>query len=142
MSVVVRADPGPTILVLLVSPVLSDSHPISRDCDRRYFVWGRDSVVANLLESSGVVGQVHVSEAAARLLHAQGFELAPRVQATLPPPCATSCCVGSAWAGEGGSGAASGCGERTYFLRGYRFECVTPEGGTDDVVVRVAAAAT
>ena len=42
---------------------------------RRYFIWGRDTVIASRLESSGTPGFIHVSEAAAKLLYWQGFEL-------------------------------------------------------------------
>jgi class 3 adenylate cyclase len=41
----------------------------------RYFVWGSDAVLANLLESTGIGGQIQVSDATASRLIKEGFEL-------------------------------------------------------------------
>jgi class 3 adenylate cyclase len=52
----------------VVGGVLGKSRP-------RYFVWGEDTVVANLMESSGVPGQIQVSEPTALRLRREGFAL-------------------------------------------------------------------
>jgi class 3 adenylate cyclase len=43
----------------------------------RYLIWGSDTVLANRMESTGLVGEVQVSEAAARRLVDEGFLLEP-----------------------------------------------------------------
>ena len=41
----------------------------------RYFIWGQDTIVANRMESTGIPGQIQVSEVSARRLHVEGFVL-------------------------------------------------------------------
>jgi len=83
----------------------------------RYFLWGQDTVVANLMESSGIAGQIQVSEATAAQLRPEGFML-DRHQAvplgsvaTHPPSPAHA----GAPAGESSHAATM----QTYLLRGY-----------------------
>jgi hypothetical protein len=41
----------------------------------RYFIWGNDTVIANLMESSGVAGQIQASDTTANKLRREGFLL-------------------------------------------------------------------
>ena len=54
----------------VVGGVIGKSRP-------RYLIWGEETLVGNLLESTGVVDGVQCSEAAARRLQREGFELEP-----------------------------------------------------------------
>jgi class 3 adenylate cyclase len=66
----------------------------------RYLIWGEETLVANCMESTGIVGGVQVSEAAARVLQQEGFELAPHRVVD----------VSSRGAGAGAGGAAASGG--------------------------------
>jgi class 3 adenylate cyclase len=54
----------------VVGGVIGKSRP-------RYLIWGEETLVGNLMESTGVVDGVQCSEAAARRLQREGFELEP-----------------------------------------------------------------
>jgi class 3 adenylate cyclase len=59
----------------IVGGVVGTSRP-------RYFIFGEETVVANAMESSGVPGRIHVSQAAAVVLREEGYTLAPHTAET------------------------------------------------------------
>jgi hypothetical protein len=86
----------------------------------RYFIWGNDTVIANLMESSGVAGQIQASDTTANKLRREGF-LLERYQvvstdqghghapapAPAPAPAAAAPAAGTAPTHSGAAGAAS-----------------------------------